>query len=482
MGYWKIAWRSIQERKLASILTTLSMALAVLLMVSVLLVLGLVSESFRGNDRLGYNLVVGKKGGKLQLVLNSVYYLSQPIENIPYTYYQEFLSAEEQEKELAHMAPERRGNLERGKYSVYTEVAVPLALGDYYKKYRVIATLPKMFDELIIDTEKNSTYQFAQGRNFTIVSEEHGYFEAVIGRQVARETGLGLGDTFTTSHGPGEEAMQHGTAFHIVGILERTGGPIDRALYVNLEGFYLMEDHARPLEEVLAEEEEERPRNGDGSVDGTAAPLSDAESAPPDEHTASTTRELPPPLSVKQREVTAVLVKTRHAFVGQSIARQINKGPSAQAVFPIQEITALLQVFVYPLQRFLVGISILICVIAGVSILVSIYNSMSQRRHEIAVMRALGASRGAVFAIVLLESLFLALGGGLIGWLGGHLLVLSLNPILDAQTGVTIGLFDFVFAELLLVPGLMLLAAIVGFLPAVTAYRTDVAVALSANP
>ena len=86
MSLWTIAWRSIQRRSVASTLTAFSMALGVALVVAVLLVLGVVSESFRSNSSLGYNLLVGAKGGRLQLVLNTVYYLSQPVENIPYDY------------------------------------------------------------------------------------------------------------------------------------------------------------------------------------------------------------------------------------------------------------------------------------------------------------------------------------------------------------------------------------------------------------
>jgi putative ABC transport system permease protein len=84
--------------------------------------------------------------------------------------------------------------------------------------------------------------------------------------------------------------------------------------------------------------------------------------------------------------------------------------------------------------------------------------------------------------IVLLESILLALGGGACGWLLGHLLVWSLNPWLMAHTGVGIGLFQFVPLELVIIPGLIALAAIVGYLPALVAYRTDVAKALSATP
>ena len=93
MPLWKIAWRSIQRRLLASVLTSLSMALGVMLVVAVLLIIGVVDDSFRNNSSLGYDTIVGAKGGPLQLVLNTVFYLSRPVENLPFDFYQEFLPA-----------------------------------------------------------------------------------------------------------------------------------------------------------------------------------------------------------------------------------------------------------------------------------------------------------------------------------------------------------------------------------------------------
>jgi putative ABC transport system permease protein len=131
--------------------------------------------------------------------------------------------------------------------------------------------------------------------------------------------------------------------------------------------------------------------------------------------------------------------------------------------------------------------------------MVSIYNSMNERRKEIAVMRSLGASRFSIMAIVLLESLLLALAGGVCGFLLGHGLIAAAGPYLTGQTGVEIGFLQFptfeiplqeltfggltgslvVPIELIILPGLVLLAGFVGYFPAVAAYRTDVSRALS---
>ena len=539
MSLWKIAWRSIQQRGLASALTTLSMALGVTLVVAVLSIHGVVTQSFRNNTTLGYDTIVGAKGGKLQLTLNTVYYLSSPVENIPYEYYLEFkptdVRQEEMQNSLRYRARQAQWETARAqlaasgigpqmlaaeimleaaqesdpmsadltrttRFGSFVALAVPVCLGDYYGRFRVVGTTPDFFDKLSFGEESDKRYTFAQGRNFQQYSPENGYFEAVVGAAVAREMKVKLGDRISPTHGdPEAGGEEHGTKFTVVGILKPSGTPNDRAVFVNMEGFYLMEDHAKPVAEADEDEAEEdgmeSPEKGtrgdeNAAIDGQAADNQDNEHS--DEHHHASGDDRPAPLPVEQREVTAILLRMSSPIFGATIPNIINEGSDAQAVMPILEITNLLDMQVRPMQWLLLILTILICVISGVSILVSIYNSMSERRKEIAVMRALGAGRGTVMAIVLLESIMLALGGGAMGWIGGHALNASARPWVELQTGVSIGFFDLappinvlellggngiimVYPELLLIPGLIVLAVAVGFLPALSAYRTDVA-------
>ena len=113
MSLWKIAWRSVQQRSLSSLLTGLSIALGTALVIIVLVVYGVVAQSFREAAQ-GYHLILGAKGGKLQLTLNTVFHLSQPIENVPYSFYKEFTEYKDAE-----------GKPTRGKYASAVEVAVP---------------------------------------------------------------------------------------------------------------------------------------------------------------------------------------------------------------------------------------------------------------------------------------------------------------------------------------------------------------------
>ncbi len=652
MSLLKIAWRSVQHRSLSSILTGISMALGVALVVTVLVILNTVDDTFRRNAE-GFHLIVGAKGGGMELVLNSVFHLGRPPATIPYDLYLEFTPQAEgvdakalfqrldtnhdgviattevtplirllceradrsplgwvNQKELAAaaarepfaraklnvpelfakldkdhkgqipvdapMPPEARqqlgslgdpikllddmleeadksdygvitkdeirqvlrrepyslahvtteevlkslgadsdGKLTRpkledlprplgerlvaglfshllsladrepdglitpaeleyalshpGQYGDRVEHAIPICLGDSYEanghRFRVVATTPQMFD---IEYAEGRRYRFSQGENIhqDYQKPEH-FLEAVIGSVVARQTGLKKGDQFRPEHGVSEGSKKH-DAFTIVGVLEPTGTPNDRALFVNIEGFYVLEGHSKDNRKRIHE---------DGRIE---------------------------PLPLELRELTAVLIRTKDSdgyqadlsasqifgdFLGKTETR-IAQGnvrdlsPVAQAVYPTREVSTLLGGLVGDVRLILLILAWLVVVVAAVSITVGIYNSMNDRIRDIAVMRALGASRAVVMLVVLLESTLLALLGGLAGFAAAHFLIGGvMSPLwIEPETGVSIRFWQFVQYELLLVPGLVLLSALAGFLPALAAYRTDVGKVLSAAP
>jgi putative ABC transport system permease protein len=434
----------MEQRALASSLTALSMALGVAVMIAVIVTYGVSVRQFEQNAQ-GYHLIVGGKGGSLQLVLSTVYHIGQPLYPIPYTYYQKFLSG--------------------GEFADVTELAVPMCLGDSYESpdgtlFRVVGTTPDMFDKIQYGTQRDGTpkvYEFEpDGRNF---QTDH-FFEAVVGSVAAAQSGLKLGDEINPTHGIGAEGHKH-EGFNVVGILKPTGTANDRAVFINIEGFYLLEGHAS------------LPEDEDGHEEAHNA----AENAA--EHHAHQHA----PLPIAQREVTSILVLCNSPLGPTVLEAVINKGndPVAQVVAPAREVATLLDRIVGPMRIVLLVLTVLIVVVAGISILVSIYNSMSERSHDIAVMRALGASRNAVMAIILVESILLALGGGVIGLLLGHGLVGLASPYVVERTGISLGLFEFDWQELVLIPALVVLASLVGLLPALAAYRTDVAKSLAGS-
>ena len=160
----------------------------------------------------------------------------------------------------------------------------------------------------------------------------------------------------------------------------------------------------------------------------------------------------------------------------------INDEPLVQAVTPAREILTLFDSIVGNLRLLLLVLAVLVVVVAGIGVMVSIYNSMNDRRRDIAIMRSLGARRSTVMVVILLESILLSVGGGVAGVVVGHATMGLISPWIVSQTGVAIGIFQFHWMELALVPSLVALATVVGFLPATTAYSTDVAKALSLAP
>jgi putative ABC transport system permease protein len=456
MSLWKIAWRSIQQRTLPSTLTAISMALGVALVITVLVIYGVIDASFRRNAQ-GYDLIVGAKGSPLDLVLNTVYYIGPPLKAIPYKVYEDLRS---------------------DRFASEVEAAIPICMGDNYKGYRIVGTTPELFTEL--EYLGGRKYRFAQGQNLATDQPR----DAVIGATVARKSGLKVGDSFRPMHGVAAESGSEHEGFHVVGVLAPTGTPNDRALFVHIEGF--LQAHAeKQADEAAADEDHagedhagekgqhEAPKGAKPADPKGAKPVKPAEPADHDHEGHG-----------REKRVTAVLVKLDQARMdkAQELFRLINDEPYAQAVRPAEEITRLFEGLIGHIEWVLLILAVLIVIVAGIGILVSIYNSMNDRRHEIAIMRALGARRQTVMMIILLESILLSLGGGALGLLLGHALVAAMTPLIVEYTGVAIGMLHFEWAELILIPGLVVLASAVGYLPAVMAYRTDVARSLVANP
>ena len=445
MSLLGIAWRNIRQRLLTSGLTALSLALGVALVVATLVIGGVVRDAFASGQGLGYNLIVGAKGSPLQLVLNSVYLVSKPIENISWDFYQEFLPAEARPDGTA------------GRYAGSVAKAVPICMGDYFRSFRVVGTNAAYFDSLTMGDGR--PFSFAAGRNFR--NDE--FFGGVLGSSVAARLGLTVGDTFSPTHGA-DDGLVH-DPFTVIGILARTDTPVDRGVYVNMEGFYLQEGHAKPL-----------PDDERDGIDEAHDDEAGAEAGHPPAGGGN-----PAPLPFAQREVTAILVETASPggmppeLLAMGLKTTINEGRDGQAAEPVREIRTLLDLFVRPLELLLLLVTTLVVIVSAIGILVSMVGSSLERSRDVAVMRALGARRSHVLTTVLLEAILLAVGGGLLGWLLGHGIVAAIGPLITTNAGVSAGFFSMAAGEALLVPFLVGLAILAALLPALAAYRTDVA-------
>ena len=452
MSLLAIAWRNFCYRPLSSLLTTLSLALGVGLVVLVLSVFGVVNEAFTRNATFGYNLVVGPKGSPLQLTLNSVFYLSQPIENLPYSQYMEMFSQEKRQAMVDRLGGDPELGTRDGKYAALLAggFAIPLALGDYYGEFRVVGTTPEFFEKLRYGEALDRPFDFESGEAFVAESEANGFFEAVLGSRVAAEMKVGVGDLLYPTHGD-PEGKGHEDAFMITGVLNPTGTPNDRAAFVNLEGFYLMEGHAKPVDEDLMGVDPKQPAPGGRRL-----------------------------LSIPEREVTSILVRNGNIMFAPGMQNMINESLEAQAAAPVGEINKLMSMIVGPVMQALLGITLITCFVAAVGVLVAIYNSMNDRRRDIAVMRALGARRETVTAIIVFESFLIAIIGGVLGWILAHLAIVLYSGQIESQTGIRVEFLSTSSYEIYILPVVLCLALLAALLPAWSAYRTDVGSNLSA--
>ncbi len=235
MSLWKIAWRSIQQRSLASLLTTISMALGVMLVVAVLVIYNVVHQAFhRGGE--GYDLIVGPpQGSNMELVLSSVFYIGQPMTTLPYGIY----------LNLYHNDTSMGGSWVRD--------AVPICLGDMYQDKRVVGTTSGMFDLKRADNQP--IFEFHEGQAFG--DEEKDWFTAVAGATAAKQASLKLHDKFRPTHDVGGKSKHKHGEFEVVGILEPTGSPNDNVLFINIEGFYRVGGHSGKAGRALSDEKPE---------------------------------------------------------------------------------------------------------------------------------------------------------------------------------------------------------------------------------
>jgi len=299
------------------------------------------------------------------------------------------------------------------------DYAVPLAYGDTYAGLPIVGTTAELFGRV----------RPRPDLSFEVSGGALGGRRALLGAEAARRSGLEVGDTFFPSHTGLEDDSRHeDEIFTVAGTVRATGTAHDRVIWVHIEDFLDLRGH-----EGLAREEEER-------------------------------------------AVSAVLVKTasKSPYVVETLIRRINDGTEAQAIRPMQVI-AELWTLVGDAQRILSWVALVVIGVATISVMVSIYNTMAARRREIAILRALGARRGQVFLTILLEAALLCGLGALLGLLLGHGGAAIAAPIVEARTGVRLASVGFMAEEPLLLGGLFLIGCVAGVVPALTAYRLDVA-------
>ncbi|TVQ31568.1 MAG: ABC transporter permease [Phycisphaeraceae bacterium] len=415
MSDFTIISRSLSSRLFSTVTTALTVAVAVGLMLTLLSLREAGRDAFsRGGGNM--EILISRDASPMASVLNAVFYAGAPPRAIEWRKFEEI----------------RDG--------FPFEFAIPVQQGDSYRGFPVMATKPEFFREYRPGLRDEWTVE--RGRIF------ESPFEVVLGSRVAEATGLNPGDRIFLTHGAADSPDAHvhyDFDYRVVGVLGRTGTSHDRALFTDLVSSWII--HAHDVRQ-----------NADPSVTTTTeADLTDAD-----------------------RQITGIYARTAGrpgaevSAAWQMVFNRLRADPTLTVAAPGREMERLLSI-VGEIDSIFIAMAIVVLVSSGIAIMLALYNSMEQRRRQIAVLRVLGCSRPRIFGLIVTESAILGLlgvaGGLVIYFIGAGLVAgamrqrlgLVINPVLDPQWTLAV------------VAGTVLLASLAGVVPALMAYRTPVA-------
>lgn len=407
-----LALKSAWNRRYSLGLTVLAIALSVTLLLGI--------ERLRQDAREGFaqsvsgtDLVVGARSSPVQLMLYSVFHIGEATNNM------EWSSAL---KLAQHPA---------------VAWSIPISLGDSHHGFPVLGTTPAYFQHFHYGD--GQALAFAAGRSFA------GLFDAVLGAEVAQRLGYKMGDHITLSHGLGGEGLaEHGDKpFTVVGILARTGTPVDRGVHIGLEA----------MEAIHLDWQ-------------GGAPLPGLNIPP----------ELVKKFNLTPKTVTAVLVGLKSRAAVFTVQRQIDrfKDEPLMAVLPGVALSQLWEV-VGVVEQVLLAISALVVAVGLAGLVAVVLAGLDQRRRELAILRANGARPRDVFLLLALEGGAITLAGAVAGALLLAALILALGPWAQAHYGLTLGLTPPSGEEPKLLGLVLLVGLIASLFPGWRAYRLSLA-------
>ncbi|MEO5343229.1 MAG: ABC transporter permease [Gammaproteobacteria bacterium SHHR-1] len=411
-----LAWRSLLNRRFSLAITLLSIALSVALLLGVERVRSQTKASFT-NSLSGTDLIVGARGGQVQLLLYAVFRLGSPSNNI------DWRSVED----LAALPQ--------------VDWLVPISLGDSHRGYRVLGTTPAYFRHYAYGQKKR--LELAQGRPFQDL------YEVVLGAEVAAKLGYRLGDELVISHGMGRHSFSkhEDKPFRVVGILTPSGTPVDRSLHVSLESIEAIHlDWA-----------------GGARLPGLRISAEQARK-----------------LDLRPKQVTALLLGLKSKTAIFQLQRQINDYPQEplMAVLPgvaLSELWGLIGVA----ENALLLVSACVVLVGLFGLVTALLASLNERRREMAILRSLGARPWHIFSLILGEALCMGLLGIGLGVLLLQLLLVGLQPWLIGQFGLHIGIGSPGPRELTLLASVLLASLVAGLIPALRAYWSTLSDGLS---
>lgn len=313
--------------------------------------------------------------------------------------------------------------------------AIPMALGDSYNGYRIVGTT-HAYGEIY-------NARIAQGRLWSKA------MDVTLGFNVARDLGLTPGAEFASNHGLTASGHAHDSQkFVVSGILDRSHSVLDNLILTSIESVWQVHDmHGGP--------------GGEPSSPRIASPLVPSIGA-----------------GDSTKELTSLLIQYRSAMGAIQMPRWVNGQSKLQAASPAFETSRLFSIVGVGVDILRALASVLIF-ISGLSIFIALYNSLKERKYDLAIMRSMGASRSKIFLAVLLEGSVLTLSGACFGMALAHVVLASFSS-LSAQTYAS-GISGWVFlpSEGIVLAGSLLLGILCALLPATQAYRTDISKVLA---
>ena len=416
MAIFSLAWKSLLNRRSTALLTVVSIALSVALLVGVERLRTEARESF-ANTLSGTDLIVGARSGPVQLLLYTVFRIGDATNNISWQSYQDVAA-------LPKVA-----------------WTVPISLGDSHRGFRVLGTTPAYFEHYRYARDRELV--IAQGRRFSDL------YDAVLGAEVADKLGYEIGDAIVVAHGASDVSFSRhdDKPFRVVGVLARTGTPVDRTVHVGLEA----------IEAIHVDWQMGAPIPG-----------------------VSISAEQARAMDLTPKAITAVLVGLKSKIATFQVQRYVNDYPQEplSAILPGVALSQLWNLIGIAENALLI-VSVFVVVVGLFGMLTALLTSLNERRREMAILRSVGARPGHVFALIMGEAGFLTLLGVLLGVAMLYVLLLAGQPIVESRFGLFIEIGGLSRYEWILLGAVMAAGFLVGSIPSYRAYRLSLADGLS---
>ncbi|MGR5135819.1 ABC transporter permease [Vibrio jasicida] len=403
----KLAWKSLMNRKATAILTIMTVAISVVLLLGVERIRTQAKDSF-ANTISGTDLIVGGRSGQVNLLLYSVFRIGNATNNIDWKSYEEFAN---------HSA---------------VDWAIPISLGDSHKGFRVMGTNQSYFEHYKYGNKQ--PLKLSEGREF------NGLFETVLGSDVAKQLEYKIGSEIIIAHGISDVGFSRhdNLPFKVVGILAPTGTPVDKTVHVSLEA----------IEAIHVGWE------------------SGARLGPTPSANELKSRDFQP----KQITAMLVGLKSRiQTFALQRQINTYPKEPLS-AIMPgvaLHELWGMMSVA----EQALMAVSGFVVVAGLLGMLSSLLTSLQERRREMAILRAMGARPKHVFSLLISEASLLTFAGIVTGLVGLYSMLALLQPIIQQSYGIHLTLTALSPYEWMLLGFVQCAGIVIGFIPAFRAYR-----------